>query len=209
MRCGSGRRGDNSQRHPRTRGTHSGGPLGGPGQDHALSAERTDFAFRPLLPLRLAPINKSQGEKSGLPLRLRSKYCAALDVSRGCAHGQQSLLIFSTSHCCVGCQARRSVNPPDAAMSLVAAGTVEIPDSPGSAFDQGRLNQRAAASSSRIWPGTVLRWLTPTPAGTWPRWKAFRKRRVSLQAKVACWSRTAAVPVWPGLTRARYEPGSS
>ena len=51
-------------------------------------------------------------------------------------------------------------------MSLVAAGTIEIPDSLGTSFDHGLLNPRAAAFSLRTWLGTVLRWLTPTPAGT-------------------------------------------
>src|SRR5207249_4645294 len=88
------------------------------------------------LPSRQAQINLGARGRSGLPLRPRSKHCAALDTSRRFALAYDQPTHLSTSKS-ISDQVADCVLPQDVAMPLMSAGTIGIPHAVGTSFDHG------------------------------------------------------------------------
>src|SRR6266850_2480359 len=86
-------------------------------------------------------------------------------------------------------------------MSLIAAGTIEIPNSRGSAFDHGAFE----AETRRVFIAHTARdSLEVVDADTSQHLatlRGFPEAAGALLAKVGSWSRTAAVPAWLGSMR--------
>ena len=92
-------------------------------------------------------------------------------------------------------------------MSLIAADTIEIPNSRGSAFDHGAFE----AETRRVFIAHTARdSLEVVDADTSQHLatlRGFPEAAGALLAKVGSWSRTAAVPAWLGSMHALWKPG--